>query len=375
MKKLKTATYALSTTLAVAALALGSTLVKADEMDLGTFDYVQLDDMRISPNGQYFDYEELNQQSNFMSFRGIISSINYGVITVEDEESGVMNFLSDDYTFVLGDELAIGDEIEGFYSAFGIAPMIYPPQHIMAAIINHSSLEDSQMIKVDLFFGEDRDESDGHATELTSADNMLTINITDDTVIVDHLGDVHEGMISGRNLIVLYGISTRSIPAITTPDKIIVLPIQGLMPTLPIIGDDQLYEPPSTVFEMPDSPFPIIIHGVYLSGVNFLLEDIDAENFSVSVPLRSVAENLNATIDWNAETAMVTLQTEDKHISFAVGTTEFYVNDEVITLNNPSKLVEGSTFVPLSFFREIFGMNNAYFEGGTVFINQEERMY
>ena len=62
--------------------------------------------------------------------------------------------------------------------------------------------------------------------QLTSEEIMLQLNISDETKIVDMAGTKKvftQDDIKNQNGLVLYGITTRSIPAQTTPEKVIVL--------------------------------------------------------------------------------------------------------------------------------------------------------
>ncbi len=58
---------------------------------------------------------------------------------------------------------------------------------------------------------------------LVNSDNTLKLNISDSTDIVLENGQMYDGNLANRNLIVIYGNTTRSIPAQTTPKKVIVM--------------------------------------------------------------------------------------------------------------------------------------------------------
>jgi hypothetical protein len=87
--------------------------------------------------------------------------------------------------------------------------MIYPPQ-FEAVAIQVSNQE--QNLKVDLF-----------DANLTSADHMLKLNISKDTLVVTKDGKVFNGDLANRKLAVFYRTSTKSIPAQTTPSKVVVI--------------------------------------------------------------------------------------------------------------------------------------------------------
>lgn len=102
-----------------------------------------------------------------------------------------------------------GDMITGFYDANAPIPLIYPPQY--QAIVIARAVP-CQNVKVD-FFNED----------LVSSDGMLKLNIAPTTRIVLENGQAFTQNPANRYLVVVYGPTTRSIPAQTTPEQIVVL--------------------------------------------------------------------------------------------------------------------------------------------------------
>lgn len=101
-----------------------------------------------------------------------------------------------------------GDWITGYYDGDAPVPMIYPPQYRALIIVKESNY---QNVKVDFF--------DNH---LMSNDGQLQLNLSPSTVILLKNGQPFSRNPANRNLIVIYGATTRSIPAQTTPNEIIV---------------------------------------------------------------------------------------------------------------------------------------------------------
>ncbi len=75
------------------------------------------------------------------------------------------------------------------------------------------------------------------------------------------------------------------------------------------------------------------------------------------VPLRAIFEKLGAAIDWNGDTQTVTASKDGTTISLTIGDTNAVKNGETITLDVPSKLVNGRTLVPVRFIADSFGVN------------------
>ncbi len=103
----------------------------------------------------------------------------------------------------------VGDRITGFYDANAPVPLIYPPQYRAIVMAKDNPY---QNVKVDYF-----------NSQLVSSDGMLKLNISPNTLILLENGQAFTGNLSNRNLIVVYGATTRSTPAQTTPYKIIVM--------------------------------------------------------------------------------------------------------------------------------------------------------
>ena len=123
-------------------------------------------------------------------------------------EVGSANFIADFNTFTLGSAPEVGDTITGFFLMDMPMAMIYPPQYNVSVIVNGEFTN----LHVDRF-----------DDELVSYDGSLMLEIGDNTEIILQDGEIFDCELAHRKLVVVYDISTRSIPAQTTPSKIIVL--------------------------------------------------------------------------------------------------------------------------------------------------------
>lgn len=113
-------------------------------------------------------------------------------------------------TFVLDNTtLQPGDEITAWIDASRPVILIYPPQYEAVAIAKATHGEN---VKADLF-----------NSELISSDGMLQLNLSPETKIIQTNGQIYPGTLANNSLLVIYGPSTRSIPAQTTPYEVIVL--------------------------------------------------------------------------------------------------------------------------------------------------------
>jgi len=163
--------------------------------------------------------------TNFHSFTGTVTRINdfftgqstrgcIKLFTVENEMGGIVNFVVSPSTYVV-DQLMVkvGDKITGYYDGDAPAILIYPPQYpalvIVKDIINVN-------VKVDHF-----------NRQLVSSDGKLRLNIAPYTRFELPNGQQFTGNPGNRDLVVIYGPTTFSIPAQTTPYRVIVLCLGG----------------------------------------------------------------------------------------------------------------------------------------------------
>lgn len=159
----------------------------------------------------------------FRSFQGTITNISdfwinanntdagcFKLISVKDKYKGLVNFVVRPSTYFIDHAMvAIGDIITAFYDANAPVPLIFPPQYIALVVAKHSP---EQNVTVDYF-----------NNQLVSADGKLKLNLSPRTQIVLQNGQAFTRNPAGRDLIVIYGAATKSIPAQTTPYKIIVI--------------------------------------------------------------------------------------------------------------------------------------------------------
>ncbi|MDD4112472.1 MAG: hypothetical protein PHC56_05515 [Herbinix sp.] len=158
-----------------------------------------------------------DKRSHFNSFTGTVKEIRKSendadstyVLLENKEGSEAYLILNKDTYFINDEEIIIGSEVTGYYDANSMMIMIYPPQYVAVVVMVSNK---KQNIKVDLF-----------DKNLISADNSLMLNINQDTKVVLKNGKDYKGDLTNRKLAVFYGASTRSIPAQTNPDKVVVL--------------------------------------------------------------------------------------------------------------------------------------------------------
>lgn len=141
-------------------------------------------------------------------------------IEVEDSSgSPAILIICDETTvFPFADTVEVGEFVTGWHSSVFLAA-IYPPQYNIEVLA--AGVPDGVNVRVDRFHSWDNGPHEGY---MISQNDMIAFNIDENTEIVLQDGqDFSGGDLENRNIIVIYGISTRSIPEQTTADKLIVL--------------------------------------------------------------------------------------------------------------------------------------------------------
>lgn len=284
--------------------------------------------------------EEQNQ-AYFNSFTGVVKEISdfetikgSKLILVEGADEALANILISDDTYVVNEaEIKIGATITGYYDANAPMLMIYP-QRINAEVVSVQTTD--FCIQVDRF-----------NKDLISSDNFLKLNISDETEIILQDGTPFKGELANRKLVVLYGVSTRSIPAQTTPSKVVVLFEKAVPVTAPeamsILVNNKALEAPAA----------------YTNDKGVLM-----------VPLRAISEALGYRVVWDSKLKSVML---DKAISLSIGQDYYtYMKMAPLQLGTAPELVEGKTYVPLQFFKDVAHMNKAEIQGNQIIISNEE---
>lgn len=287
--------------------------------------------------------EEKTQTIGFYNtYTGIVKEVadylsidNAKFVRLENKEGAEADFIITQDTYIVNNAvIEVGAELIGFYEAGRPMIMIYPPQisvDIVAAVSN------------DEFMAADKFDE-----ELLSADKMLKLNLSDETEIINTDGSKYEGEIAGQKLIVFYTFMTKSIPAQTTPTKIIVLTDNNL--------DFDVYQDVTG--------FSIVVSGETTSAPTAY----NNEDGVVMVPVRAIAEGLGYEVSWNNENQSVMI---GGNISLTIGEDNYNINGNIVKLGAKPSLTHSSTYVPISFFREF--VNNAYvFEGQVVVDNFEK---
>ena len=168
------------------------------------------------------DYRfEQMERNQYLSVTGRIKSIEpvgygshqaYGcmmLMGVEGDNETYVNFMVTPATFVLDyEQLKVGMTATFYYRGDAPAPLIFPPQFSAVVVVLE---QEGRFVYVGNF-----------DNELISADDSLQLNVGDEVEVVTTNNQKFLGNLANKDLVVSYTNSTRSIPAQTTPEKIVV---------------------------------------------------------------------------------------------------------------------------------------------------------
>ena len=177
--------------------------------------------------------------------------------------------------------------------------------------------------------------------EYVDTQNFLAINIGEDTEIVDVEGnELTADDVADKYLMVFYDKMTMSIPAIATPVKVIVL------------GDYEPAEEPTVepeATEEPEEEEPVY---AYVLTVN--QDDIMMIDDTAYIPVRKYAESLDLEVTWYDEDMSVTIGTVPMGVGFKIDENSYSKSKMTpFVLEGAPKLVEDTTYVPVSFFEQV----------------------
>lgn len=267
----------------------------------------------------------------------------------KDDQNNTVNLKITDDTLVydnLGNKKALSDLTDGskitvFTGSYEPTPLILPVQYTANIIIINGDKEGN--VNVDTYLADE----EGY----TNAANNLNIAAADDTKIVDKDEKEYKGDLDKNDLIVFYGASTKSIPAQTTPTKVVVLG-ENEFALKQIEAAKNATPAPTAAPEVTEAP-----QVSYAGLVNVVIgdknvSDVYAKDNTTMVPLREVAEAAGFTVTWDAENRAVILN--DGVYSLKIGENS-YVKGKMmpLTLSAAPEIVNDLTYVPAEFFAEV----------------------
>jgi len=286
--------------------------------------------------------EEVKDASDFMRVTGVITNIenreNGLMVTVESGPENVTNFIIQDKTLLFDSSttnemkpgnLKKGMKVEGYYDKNKPMIMIYPTQTTpeLFFVIDE---EKPGSIKVGKF-----DE------DYLSLDKELKLNLSEETTMLNQQGEkIGMADLKGKELVVFYSITTRSLPPQTPPTKIIALD-----PMTDEGTDEEVEETPETP-ELPASVLEMIENDHYMKdGVKM-------------IPLRKVAEELGYNVLSQPKTNGALLTKGNLSFTISRGEKTYGFNKSLRQFEVAPELIGGNKTYVSEDFLEMLICNN-----------------
>ncbi|MBU5255406.1 copper amine oxidase N-terminal domain-containing protein [Tissierella praeacuta] len=311
-------------------IPISAPIDKNDTEDKIVADYIKYEGKIVEVNDNGKNLSVLVKDKEDEPYNGMLFHINEDVILLNNKSK----------EFITKDTLKKGMKVSAYYHKNTIMAMSMPPQ-LGPDIIVIDESEEPIFTHVS-----------GFNKEFISSDGMLKINPSENTVIVDKDGKkIEKENIINRDLIVFYTISTKSIPAQTTPEKIIVMERKK----------EEKKNPEITVLDK------IIINNKEIT----LNKKVYKNNKDViMIPLRQISETLGYEIKWNGETKTAELIKGAQWTSVTIGQDNYNFAKMMVKLGTAPEMKDFTTYVPLNFLEEILKVEVEITENGIINIGK-----
>lgn len=290
------------------------------------------------------------------------------VLEGQDKENkeNIVNFTILDTTAVFGkangdkkslkDDVKVGDTITVFSNSYAPAPLILPPTYQADVIMvdDAKEIDSGRFVNADTYVAED--------DMLVNAANTLALNISDTTEIVDKEGQkVDQKDLDKKDLLVIYSITTRSIPAQTTPIKVVVLGENEMA-----LAQIEASKAAASV----TAPKTLEVKGgetieISVDGVPVVFTDakpfIDS-NSRTLVPIRAISEMLSAEVNWDDTTKTAMILQDNKLVTIKIGSDVMTVNGNEVKMDTQAVISESRTYIPIRFAAEALGLTVTWAE-------------
>ena len=260
---------------------------------------------------------QTEEATNFIKYSGVISKVNksdqsFSLTVQKPEDSLEMIFPITDEVLLLDigttdflqkETLQEGVTVDVYYDKNKPMPMIYPatitPEIVVVKV--EGQMGSVKIAKFDQNF--------------LSLDNELKLNLGKETILLNEQGEVIlEKDLHGKELIVFYTITTRSIPAQTPPEKIIALDNEHPEEVQQIISEDHFMK----------------------NGVKM-------------IPIRKVSEALGFDVEWLSKTGGISVRKQNMSLHVTVGKTDYGYNRSLRYFEVVPEIKNGKTYVAEEF--------------------------
>ena len=250
-------------------------------------------------------------ENKYISFTGQVTEAADNTITVKENDNAIMFHLG---TMIIGTkdgqimeakDIKAGDKITAIYTTNTPMALSYPGQMTPNIILVHNS---DNSIKVDKF-NDDMVSSDGSLKLITDENTKLEAYKTKQVITQKDL--------KNKDLLVIYGATTRSIPAQTLVSGVIKVIV------LPSLENEKVESQEKD------------------KDKNIENKLLDTSKIAIAKEAKAIGYKVN----WNPKTKLVVISKSEDVIEIYVGTTKYRVNGIEKTAVWPANIENGTTFV------------------------------
>lgn len=299
---------------AVSTALLSMTAIAGESNEVAASKLVNATDTSTESNKN----EEAKEVKEYGIVSGKVSSIkdvgDYTRIEITNDDMGMVFNVEDakvidqsTSTYKNISDIQVGMEITAVLPNNSPMTMSLPPQTSSAKLF----VINSEAGSVDLSV---------YNEELTNAENTLKLNVGEDTIINDIRGskkEFTEKDLENKELLVLYSVATRSIPAQTNPEMVVILTV-----------DEEVEEPNETQST----------EDTKTETKEVPAEEVEETKEIKNVTLRSECEALGYTVKWTSNDEAVIIEKDGMTAEIKLGSDKVKVNNEEKTIANAPSL-------------------------------------
>ena len=228
------------------------------------------------------------------------------------------------------------DSVAAYYGP--AVTMSIPPQSPAIVVICNIT-QDPMPIVPHYSRVESIERTDGQV-RVTVDNGALIVTINQDTAIFPYLTKnivTMDNIVAGSELLMWYPIVASSYPGQATADKVLYLG-----------GEDSAVPGPGTIIELQIGNTRAVVNGtaVTLDAPPIISSD------RTMLPIRFIAENLNCTVDWDADSKTVTISSGPVVMELQIGNIQAIVNGSAVALDAPPIILNDRTMLPVRFIAE-----------------------
>lgn len=290
----------------------------------------EISEERIATTTNTDDAENFENTINF--------NINKNTLVYEDVK-GDKKSVSD---------IKVGDKITVFTGAYEPTPMILPPQYVANVVIINSAAEGAKFADVDTYLE--------NGEEFVNAANTLAVSTDEKTKVVDiEDKEVKDNSLANKDLIVFYTASTKSMPAKTTAEKIVVVgENETALKNIEAAKTESIPVPEAEPTKAPEENTAVDYSKIKTVkvGENNITNIYKNAEGTLMLPLREIAEAFDMSVKWDGKLKAVMIN--DGMYSLQIGVNQYGKGRMMpMELSAAPEITTDLTYVPVDYFTDV----------------------